>query len=148
MKRILTTAVLGLFFGPAMSMAAHHDPIGARQEIMEGVRDAVKPMVAMNKGEAPFDAATVSESLAVFEDAAARFGDLFPEGSDTGGDTEAKATIWTDRAGFETKLAGFGEAVAAAQAANPQTLDEFKPVFLSVVKNCKGCHDDYRIEKD
>ncbi|MEJ2535082.1 MAG: cytochrome c [Gammaproteobacteria bacterium] len=148
MKRTLLPMAFSLCLLPAAVPADSHDPIAKRQDIMEQVRDAVKPLSAMNKGEMEFDAATVGQSLETFAMAAENFGGLFPPGSDTGGDTEAKATIWTDRAGFDAKLAEFGEAVKAAQESNPQSLEEFKPVFLSVVKNCKGCHDGYRVEKD
>ena len=148
MKKSLLPVALSLCLLPAAVPADNHDPIAKRQDIMEQVRDAVKPLSAMNKGEMDFDAATVVESLETFAMAAEKFGGLFPPGSDTGGNTEAKGTIWTDRAGFEARLADFGDAVKAAQESNPQSLEEFKPVFLSVVKNCKDCHDGYRVEKD
>jgi len=147
MKKLLLPAAVSLCLIPAALPADSHDPIAKRQDIMEQVRDAVKPLSAMNKGEMAFDAAAVSASLDTFAMAAEKFGGLFPPGSDSGGNTEAKSTIWTDRAGFDAKLAEFGEAVEAAQAASPQSLDEFKPVFFSVVKNCKGCHDGYRVDK-
>ena len=148
MKKLLLPVAISLSMLPAALPADNHDPIAKRQDIMEQVRDAVKPLSAMNKGEMAFDAATVDKSLETFAMAADKFGGLFPPGSDSGGDTEAKSTIWTDRAGFDAKLAEFGDAVKAARDASPQSLEEFKPIFLSVVKNCKGCHDDYRVEKD
>ena len=67
---------------------------------------------------------------------------------DTGYDTEAKPEIWTDRAGFDAALNAFAEAVDAAIAANPQTLEELKAAAGPVFKSCKGCHENYRVEKE
>ncbi|MEJ8566376.1 c-type cytochrome [Elongatibacter sediminis] len=128
--------------------AAEEAPQEIRHELMESVGDAAEPLGGMLKGEREFDAEVAMESLRTFQQAAAEFGDLFPEGSDTGYDTEARSTIWSDRAGFETALASFGEAVDTAIAAQPQSLDELKPVAGAVFKQCKGCHEDYRIEDD
>ena len=74
------------------------------------------------------------------------FGDLFPEGSETGFDTEAKSTIWTDRAGFDKALAEFKQQADAAVAANPQTLAELQPAAGAVFKTCKSCHEGYRVD--
>ena len=46
---------------------AQQSPQEQRHELMEGVGDAAKPVGAMLKGEAPFDAATVIPRVAVFE---------------------------------------------------------------------------------
>lgn len=129
-------------------LLAGDDPIHERHELMEGVGDAAKPIGQMLKGEREFDAAVVMASFETFDDASARFGELFPPGSETGQDTEAAPAIWEDRAGFEEALATWADAVDAAIAANPQTLDETKPVAGEIFNACKGCHDDYRIEDE
>jgi cytochrome c556 len=131
-----------------LPFAAQANPISERQDMMEDTKNALGPLMDMNRGKRDFDAATVTESLAVFERVAGSYGDLFPPGSETGNDTEARPEIWTDRAGFEQRLVDFGEAVAAAQAANPQSTEELKPVLFGVLKTCKGCHDNYRVDKD
>jgi cytochrome c556 len=61
-------------------------------------------------------------------------------------DTEAAPAIWEDRAGFEAALLKWREAVEAAQAANPMTLEAAKATVGPVFQTCKGCHDTYRIE--
>ena len=127
---------------------AGDDPIEQREEVMEATRDAIKPLGAMVKGEKAFDAATVQASLETFRHTADTFGGLFPEGSETGGGTEAKSTIWSDRAGFNNALADFGQAVDMAMEANPQSVEELKPVLGSISKACKACHDGYRVDKD
>ena len=106
------------------------------------------PSAQMFKGEADYDAAVVMTSLQTFHDAALKFGDLFPEGSQPSEESEAAPAIWEDRDGFNEALAMWRDAVDAAIAAAPQTLDEAKPAVGPVFKTCKNCHDDYRIEKE
>ena len=142
-----TLILTALFaFIPAVSALAGDAPQEVRHEMMEDVGGAAKNIGKMLKGEAPFDADLANQSLQTWSEAAAGFGELFPEGSESGYDTEAKATIWTDRAGFEEQLALFAEKADAAVAANPQSLDELKPAAGAVFKTCKSCHEGYRVD--
>lgn len=119
-----------------------------RQEIMEGVGDAAKPVGMMLKGEKEFDPGVAMESFQAWSLAAANFGDHFPEGSEAGYDTEAKETIWTDRTGFNAQLEDFAKAVDAAIEANPQDLEALKAAAGPVFKTCKACHEDYRVKDE
>ena len=139
--------LLSAVFVSAWAVAGD-DPIEQREEIMEQTREAMKPLGAMAKGERAFDAAVVQSSLETFHHTANVFGTLFPEGSETGGGTEAKSTIWTDRAGFNQALADFSQAVDEAMEASPQSVEELKSVLGSIGRTCKGCHDGYRVEDD
>ena len=143
--RSLVAAIAVAFTSP---LFAGDDPVHERHELMEGVGDAAKPIGEMLKGERDFDAGVVMASLETFDEAAGRFGSLFPPGSETGEGTEAAPAIWEDRAGFDKALATWGEAVDAAIAANPQTVEETKAAAGPVFNACKGCHDDYRIEEE
>ena len=127
---------------------ADTDPILARQDLMKNTRDAAKVIGGMLKGEQPFDAEAAMSAFETWKKTATTAGDLFPEGSETGHDTEAKETIWTDRAGFESKLADFGTAVDAAIAAKPENLEALKAAAGPVFQACKGCHEEYRVEED
>ncbi len=148
MKHGLIIALTGSLAFSIAALANPGDPIEQRQELMKNTREALKPLMGMRKGEIPFDAATVGDSLATFADAAEHFGALFPEGSETGHDTEAKSTIWSDRAGFDEKLEDFGTTVAAVQASSPGSLDELNASLKDILGTCKGCHDGYRVDKD
>ncbi len=133
-------------FATVLAGAAFADDIAhERHELMEGVRDATKPVGAMLKGEKEFDTEVLQSSLAVFADAGARLGDLVPEGSQGG---EAAPAIWEDMAGFKEEISKWRDATAAAIEANPQDLAAAKPVVGRVLQSCKGCHDSYRIEDD
>ena len=147
MSRIFVSIILSSLFVVSVAIAGS-DPIKARQHLMENTRDAAKVIGAMQKGEKPFDAAAAMAALETWKKTADEAGDLFPEGSETGHDTEAKSTIWSDRAGFDEKLSVFATEVDAAIAANPDSVEALKAATGPVFKACKGCHDGYRVEKD
>mgnify|MGYP001821952413 CR=1 FL=1 len=131
----------------ASTTFAGDDPQQKRHELMEKVGKAAKPLGAMLKGEAEYDWATAEASLQKFKKVSGKFGELFPEGSDTG-DTEAAPAIWEDREGFNQALQDWADATAAALEAAPATLDDAKPVLGGVFNTCKNCHDTYRIDED
>lgn len=131
-----------------LPLAAASDPIEERDELMEETRDAIKPMGQMAKGERDFDADVVAAGLETMQRVASEFGDLFPAGTETGGGTEAKSTIWTDREGFNEALDDFASAVEAGMLANPQNVEELRPVLGAIGKSCKSCHDGYRVKDD
>lgn len=140
--RILLIAASTLIASTAL---ADDDPAHERHELMEGVRDAAKPLGAMLQGKAEFNQETMMASLQTFADAGDKLGGLVPEGSQGG---EAAPAIWEDPEGFAEKIAAWQEATAAAIAAKPATLDEMKPAVGNVLQSCKGCHDTYRIEDE
>jgi cytochrome c556 len=147
MSRIFVAIMLSALSIASVS-AADSDPILARQELMENTRDAAKVIGGMLKEEQPFDAEAAMTALKTWKKTATTAGDLFPEGSETGHDTEAKATIWTDRTGFESRLANFDTQVDAAIAANPDSLEALDAAAGPVFKACKDCHEGYRVEKE
>jgi len=132
----------------SLAVAGDESPQEARHEVMEGVGDAAKPIGKMLKGEMEFDGAVAMNSFQSWAEAAASFGDMFPAGSESGYDTEARETIWSDREGFNSVLAAWSEAIDAAIAANPQSLEELKPAAGPVFKQCKACHEEYRVEEE
>ena len=147
MSRILVSIILISIFVTTAAVAGS-DPIKARQHLMEETRDAAKVIGGMVKGEKPFDADAAMAALEVWKKTAVEAGDLFPEGSETGHDTEAKSTIWSDRDGFNEKMAVFNTKVDEAIAANPDSVDALKAVAGPVFQSCKGCHDGYRVDKE
>ncbi|MER0238745.1 cytochrome c [Fulvimarina sp. MAC8] len=144
---LFTIAASGMLFA-ASAVAQNTAPIEERQELMESNGDSAKAAGAMLKGEAEFDAAKANEILASIHDVAMKFGDYFPEDSKTGNKTEAAPAIWEQPEEFQTALTKFEEDSAAAMEANPQDLDAFKQQFGMVAENCKGCHEDFRIDDD
>ena len=124
------------------------DPIETRQQLMKDTRDAAKVIGGMLKKQKAFDASAAMDAFKVWQKTASKAGDLFPEGSDVGHDTEARATIWSDRAGFDKKMVDFSAAVDAAIVAKPDSLEALNAAAGPVFKTCKGCHEGYRVEKE
>src|SRR5690554_4680853 len=129
--RISTLLASGLLLSTAV--LANNDVIEQRQELMKKTGGAAKVIGDMLKEEEAFDAAAAMEALQAWSKTAKEVGDLFPVGSETGHDTEAKSTIWSDPEGFGQALADFSGAVDNAIAANPSSLEELggaaSPVF-------------------
>lgn len=146
LKQVLSVTLPLLFIVNAAW--AGSDPILERQKLMEDTRDAAKVIGGMMKGAEPFDAEAAMAAFKVWKNTAETAGGLFPEGSTVGHDTEAKITVWTDRAGFDAQLADFDAAVDAAIAGAPDNLDALKAAAGPVFQTCKGCHEGYRVEKE
>lgn len=148
LKKTIVLVALGAFVLPFGAALAEDTPQEQRHELMEDVGGGAKTIGKMLEGEEPFDATAAMSALQTWDHAAGVFGDLFPAGSDSGYDTEAKATIWSDRAGFDAALQAWAEAVDAAIAANPQDLGSLEAAAGPVFEKCKACHEDYRVEKE
>lgn len=144
-RTLFAAALIGAAgFAPAI---AADEPQVVRQEMMKKVGGATGAMAKMVKGEADFDAAAALAALTTMSEVAGSFGEYFPEGSETGFETEAAPAIWSDRAGFEEKIAAFKSDADAAIAAAPADLDGLKAVFGPLTKNCGTCHETYRLKK-
>lgn len=145
MSRFNVLIAAAVLMVPAAPLLAE-TPQELRHEMMEDVGGAAKKIGGMMKGEVEFDAETAGKALKVWANAAGYFGDLFPDGSESGFNTEASPEIWNDRAGFDEQLALFSEASLAAVEAAPQDLDALKAAADPVFKVCKSCHEGYRVE--
>ena len=147
MSRTPVSIVLTVLMMSSVAFASS-DPIESRQELMEDTRDAAKVVGGMLRGKQDFDADAAMQALKTWQKTANEAGDLFPEGSAIGHDTEAKVTIWTDREGFDKEMANFKTQADAAVAAAPDSLEALNAVAGPVFDACKACHEGYRVEKD
>jgi cytochrome c556 len=150
MSRSKTLTGLALVAGVAVvasGVAVAQDAIAKRKELMKGVGGATKQSVQMVKGETPFDAGKAKSAMDTIHTNWAEFAKLFPKGSETGGKTTAAPKIWQSFEDFEAKGKQMAADAAAASAAAAQGLEPFKAAFTAVAKNCKGCHQEYRIKK-
>lgn len=136
---------LGLLAGATVANA---DPIENRQSLMSAGSAAAKVSGEMIKGNIPFNKDVANLALQTFAAVSLSFVDFFPEGSETGGDTRAKDTIWSDWEGFVAADTEYAEAAAAAVAAEPADLDSFKAVFGPIAENCNSCHEEYRVSRN
>lgn len=128
--------------------ASAQDPIADRKAAMKSVGGAAGVAGKMLKGQMDFDAAAALAALTTMNEVSQSFGDLFPEGSETGGKTTASPAIWEDRAGFDAAIAKFQTDTAAAVAAAPADIDAFKAAFGAIGANCGTCHKSYRLSNN
>ncbi len=132
--------------GTTASIAS--DPIADRKAMMKNVGAAMRVAGGMAQGKIPFDSLAAELAMRVMNSSAAGFPALFPDSSKSGGDTEAAPKIWEDKAGFAAVSATFRDTSAKAVAAAKAGEGDFKAAFGAVAKNCKACHQDYRIKKN
>lgn len=146
LSRTVSIAAAALAMSATAALA--QDPISERQETMKTMGDAMRVLVPMFREQADYDAEAALAAFVRMNEAAQGYGDLFPEGTETGGDTRAKPEIWTDREGFDAAVAAFEEDLAMAASAEIPDLASFKPVFGAVEQNCSDCHEDYQVPEN
>jgi cytochrome c556 len=140
---VASLAVAGLVLGASLAVVAA-DAFQDRHMTMEMVGDAMKPLGAIAKKQAPFDAAAVKASATTIAENLEKAATLFPAGSG-GGESKAKPEIWTDAAGFEKAMKDAHAAAVALQSVKDEAA--FGPALGAVGASCKGCHDKYRMPK-
>jgi cytochrome c556 len=145
MKPMILLAATVALAGAAIAQPA--DPIATRQALMKQNGKDIGAAMKMVKGEEPFDAAKAQAIFTNMNSVAMKFGNHFPAGSNTGGNTEAAPAIWEKPAEFKAAVAKFQADTKAAMAAKPATLDAFKAQFGTVAGNCRSCHEGFRIKK-
>lgn len=146
-RHLAAIGLSALLLAPALvshDVLAQDDPIAQRKAIMEDVGDATRSGVPMARGQAPFDLETARNVFAVYVDAAARMPDLFPEGTETGGDTRALPAIWENKAEFVALFEEWG-AASAAGLEGTTDLASFQAALGEATQSCRTCHTDYRL---
>lgn len=123
---------------------AQEEPQVVRQEMMERVGQANGVMGRMVRGQAEYDRQAAIEALETIREVAATFPEHFPEGSETGFETEALPAIWDNFEDFEAKSAAMEERAAELIAAAPEDLESFQPLFEQFAGSCRDCHSTYR----
>jgi cytochrome c556 len=135
----------------ALPSVAADDPIAVRKALMASVGASAGVAGGLMKNEIPYNPAVAKAAIASINATANAYGDFFPDGSQTGGNTEASPKIWEDAAGFQAALAKFKGATAAAVEAagkdGPADLAAFQAAIGPVFDNCKGCHEVFRVMK-
>jgi cytochrome c556 len=146
MKRFIMAAAV-LAIGTFAVTAQGSDPIAARKESMKAVGQQTGLGARMARGQAAFDLTQAKAIFAAYEQAAATYANLFPEGSQTGGDTAALPAIWANRADFNARIAKWA-ADARTEGAKVTDLATFQAAFGEVTKNCGSCHETYRARRN
>jgi cytochrome c556 len=143
MRKQIIGAALASALGVGLAFA-QGNPIKERQEIMEGNEKATKVVIAMLKGEKPYDAKVAADAMKSIHDSIGKFVTLFPVGTETGGKTAALPAIWKNKKDFEDWGKQLQEDTTKAQAAAAGGPQSMMAALTEIGKSCKGCHDDYR----
>jgi cytochrome c556 len=128
-------------------VAVGQDVIAQRKELMKQVGGATKTSSEMIKGDKPYDAKAAEAAATTIAENWPKFVKLFPASAKTGGETTAAPKIWEDTKDFEAKGAVMAKAAHDAAQTAAKGPEAFKTSFGEVTKNCKGCHEVYRIPK-
>jgi len=129
------------------SAVAAHDgvknaAVQARMHAMTNIGDALKVLVPMAKGKAPFDLSAAQAALQSIADHASQTPGLF-EANETDPKSEALPEIWTSFADFTAKAEAM-EQVAARGAELVDTREALGETVRELSGTCLSCHKLYR----
>lgn len=142
-KRILAAGILCLFGASAVISAENQHE--NREASMKKIGGAMGGLVAIAKGEKPYDAATVKDSLTTISSTIKVFPTYFPAGSEND-DKEASPKIWENMDDFKAhadKLATDADALLAQLPADQAAVGA---ALNTLGKDCGACHQLYRIK--
>jgi cytochrome c556 len=131
----------GIVVGASLAVV-YADAYQDRHMLMEGINDAMKPLAAIAKKQAPFDAQVVKANATTVAENLKKAHGFFPPGSG-GAESLAKPEIWTDREGFDRQMKDAQAAAVALQSVKDEAA--FLPALRTLGGSCKSCHDMYRL---
>lgn len=136
----------------AAPFAVAHDGatgvVKQRMDAMGKIAAHLKSVNAMLRGTAELDTEAVQSAMDEIGMFARHMPDMFPKGTDAA-PSEAGPKIWTDKADFDAKFADLSAAARAmSEAAASGDKASMGQAFGGLAKTCKGCHADYRINRD
>ena len=141
----VAATVLAMSTPASAQFAKPEDAIKYRQSALAVMSTHFGRIGAMVNGRVPFDAKVATDNAELVAEMAKLPWAAFGPGTDKGGNTKAKAEIWTEQAKFKESsdklVADSIKLVAAAKTGN---LDTLKTAFAATGGNCKTCHDAFR----
>lgn len=148
MKRVVFAAALGAAVVMSTTVIAADDPIASRQAMMKNAGAAAGVLGKMAKGETDFNATSAEMAIRVLNVVSLGYGELFPEGSDTGAKNRAAPEIWTNRDGFNAEIAKLQESTAAAVESPPSSQEEVGAALGAIGQSCSSCHENFRLAQN
>ena len=137
-KLLIVSTACVLALGTAF---AQGDPIAERRALM---RDAHKQERAANNNIlGNFKPDKVTVAMQKLQADIVAFIELFPVGSETGGETKADVSIWSNMDDFRAIAARTVEDAKAAEAAVAGGQNAFAVAWQVVAEDCTDCHQKY-----
>ncbi len=145
MKRMLAASAICLMAVTAVVAAENmHD---SRKAAMKKIGGATGDLVAIAKGQKPYDAATVKASLTTISETIKVFPQYFPKGSEND-DKVASPKIWENMDDFKAHAAKLGSDAEALLAKMPADQTAVGAALNTLGGDCGACHKDYRLKVD
>ncbi len=150
MRKTLVLAVIGALaaggmVGGATMALAQGDVIAQRKENRKQAGAAMRAIKGIIDAKGPTSGAV--PQAAKLKELELAFVNMFPAGSETGGETKALPTIWSDRAGFVAASKASDAAYdKLAVAAGSGDMAALTAAFGDTGKTCGACHDKYRVK--
>lgn len=149
--RGLTIGAIAVVLAAGAAWTAHPQ---ARPDVLVKQRKAAMtlqgkyfgPLVGMQRGTSPYDAAVAARNAKYLEALAAMPWDGFAEGTQNE-ESRALPAIWSEPAKFRASIDGFQAAVTAlVAAADTGGEQDVKAAIETVGNACRGCHESFRSE--
>lgn len=153
LKRVVL-ASLGISIAGTASAANVEKAIEGRQGLMQVYAFYMSVVGDMAKGKAQYNAESAKHAANnLLAAASMKNGPMWPEGSgnnhpDLGSKTNALPEIWSTYPEIGQKGANLIEALEEFQPVAGAGLDAMREGLGPVGKACKGCHEDFRAEKE
>ncbi len=151
MNRKTLTALFAMGIAASLPAAAQfqkpEDAIHYRQSAFTVMGTHFGRIYAMANGKIPFDAATAQSNAEIVAMMSKLPYTAFTPGSEKGGNTKAKAEVWSQPDKFKAAAQKMQEEVAKLNvAAKTGDIALIKAASGSTAQACKACHDDFRNE--
>ncbi len=131
----------------AVAKPAPEDAAKYRQSVMKAISGHNGAIAMIVRGKAG-DPANLGNHIEALESLAAEVDALFAADSDIADDRSLPA-IWENAAAFAEAVAAFETAVAdLSEIADGGDMAAVDTAHRAMSKTCKGCHEDFREEKE
>lgn len=132
------------------TVIAQSDPIEARRAEMKAMgRYIYGALNRMQRGQEPYNQATVDEALTQFVASTQKLPTLFPPGSISGTkpgeDFRTSDKIWTEKPAFEARFAKLGQDATGLRG-KITNVDTLKAAYGDIRRQCDSCHETFLIK--
>jgi cytochrome c556 len=147
MKRTVV-AVGALLLGIGAVMAQQNLVKQSQDTMKANAKNLGGVLIAMVKGEKPYDQTAVNAALAQLDETAKKLPTMYPDSLKSAkfdGDYSPSPKLWEDKADFQSKIDNFAKIVTEAKA-KVKDLDSLKAEAPAIGKGCGSCHETFRVK--